>query len=324
MTGIKFSVGGSGGLGWDGHLEVARACEDLGFYGFYPSDHLMPIVDRGGGSSERLDAPTAIAALAGQTTRLRLGCLVQANLFRHPVLTAMMCNTLDHATGGRAELGLGAGANRHEYDVHGFPYPDSFHERVDRLDEALALIKLLFTQERTTFEGRFYRVHDAPFAPRPVQQPHPPITVGGMYERTMRVAARHANEWNALGPLRVVESLVVKMRDICAEEGRDFSTLRISRQGPVLLSDDRSEVERFLERQAAMMRSHRGFKPSPLYSSVEEQAADTVWVGDAPEMIDSIGRWREIGVTHFNFTTPRPFHRPMLERFAADVMPAFA
>src|SRR5215208_3627123 len=149
MAAMTFSVGGSGGLGWPAHLEVAAAAEDLGFHGFYPSDHLTNIVDRG--EPDRLDAPSTLLALSGRTSRIRLGCMVQANLLRHPVITALSYATLDHASSGRAELGMGAGGQRKEYDVHGFPYPDTVTERIERLDESVALIKALWTSDRTTY-----------------------------------------------------------------------------------------------------------------------------------------------------------------------------
>jgi alkanesulfonate monooxygenase SsuD/methylene tetrahydromethanopterin reductase-like flavin-dependent oxidoreductase (luciferase family) len=323
MASMKFSVGGTGGLGWKGHVEVATALEELGFYGFYPSDHLMPIVDRGG-DSDRLDAPSTLAALSGLTKRLRLGCLVQANLFRHPAITAMMCTTLDHASNGRAELGLGAGANRREYDIFGVPYPDTVEERIARLDEAVGLITALWANDRTTFEGTYYQVHDAPSFPKPVQQPHPTITVGGMHVGTMRVAAKYADEWNALGALKVVAGRRERMVSLCQEVGRDFSTLGISKQGAFLLTDDASEARRFIERQAEHLTANPSYTPPAGYSSAEEHAREASFVGSPAELIELIGKWREIGVNHLNFQTPRPFRRDSLERFASEVMPAFA
>lgn len=322
MAGMKFSVGGTGGLGWQGHVEVATTLEELGFYGFYPSDHLMPIVDRGG-DSDRLDAPSALAALSGRTSRLRLGCLVQANLFRHPVLTAMMCTTLDHASNGRAELGIGAGANRREYDIHGFPYPETVEERIARLDEAVGLIVALWTNDRTTFEGQYYQVHDAPHFPKPIQRPHPPITVGGMHVGTMRVAAKYATEWNALGALKVVAARKERMAALCQEAGRSINDLGISKQGAFLLTEDASEAQRFLDRQVAHLTANPSYTVPPGYASAEEHAREANFVGNVGQLTELIGRWREIGVNHINFQTPRPFQREMLERFAVEVIPAF-
>jgi alkanesulfonate monooxygenase SsuD/methylene tetrahydromethanopterin reductase-like flavin-dependent oxidoreductase (luciferase family) len=323
MAAMRFSVGGTGGLDWQGHVDAAKACEDLGYWGFYPSDHLMPVVDRGG-DQDRLDAPSTLLALAGMTSRIRLGCMVQANLLRHPVITALSNTTLDHASNGRAELGIGAGGGRREYDMHGFPYPDTVTERIERLDEAVALIKTLWANDRTTFEGKYYQVHDAPFFPKPLQQPHPPIMVGGMHSGTMRVAAKYADEWNALGSIKRVQALKERMRGICDEVGRDIATLKISTQGAYLLTEDKAEAQRFIDRQVSHMTATPNFKLVDGYSSPEEQAKESHFVGGAAELTDLAGRWSEIGVTHINFNTPRPFNRDTLEQFAAKVMPQFS
>jgi alkanesulfonate monooxygenase SsuD/methylene tetrahydromethanopterin reductase-like flavin-dependent oxidoreductase (luciferase family) len=322
MAAMRFSVGGSGGLNWQGHVDAAKACEDLGYWGFYPSDHLMPIADRGG-DQDRLDAPSTLLALAGMTSRIHLGCMVLANLLRHPVITALSHTTLDHASNGRAELGIGAGASRREYDIHGFPYPDTVAERIERLDEAVALITALWTNDRTTFEGKYYQVHDAPFFPKPLQKPRPPIMVGGMHSGTMRVAAKYADEWNALGSIKRVQGLKERMRGICDEVGRDFGTLKMSTQGGFLLTEDKAEAERFIDRQVSHLTANPNFKLVEGYSSPTEQAKESNFVGGVSELTELVGRWSELGVTHINFNTPRPWTREPLEQFAAKVMPAF-
>jgi alkanesulfonate monooxygenase SsuD/methylene tetrahydromethanopterin reductase-like flavin-dependent oxidoreductase (luciferase family) len=324
MAAMRFSVGGTGGLNWQGHVDAAAVVEACGYYGFYPSDHLMPVVDRGGGDQDRLDAPSTLLALSGRTTRIRLGCMVQANLLRHPVITATSHATLDHASNGRAVLGIGAGGNRREYDIHGFPYPDTVEERIARLEEAVALIKALWTNDRTTFEGKYYQLHDAPFFPKPVQKPHPPIMVGGMHTGTMRVAARYADEWNALGSIKRVKALKGRMRGLCDEVGRDFDSLTISKQGAFLLTEDKAEAQRFIERQVSHMTANPSFKLVEGYSSPEEQARESHFVGGVSELTDLVGRWREIGVTHLNFNTPRPFKPDTLEEFAAKIFPVFS
>src|SRR5215203_399438 len=302
MAAMTFSVGGSGGLGWPAHLEVAAAVEELGFHGFYPSDHLTNIVDRG--EPDRLDAPSTLLALSGRTSRIRLGTMIQANLLRHPVNTAMMYCTLDLASNGRADLCMGAGGARREYDINGYYYPDTVEERIGRLDEAVALIIALWTdQGPTTFEGRYYQVHNAPFFPKPVQKPHPPIMIGGMHSGTMRVAAKYADNWNSLGALKVVEARKERMREICSDVGRDFATLSISKQGGFLLTDDKAEAQGFIDRYIARITGNPAYKVPPEYSSPEEHAREAGFVGGASELIDIVGRWLEIGVTHLNLQT---------------------
>jgi alkanesulfonate monooxygenase SsuD/methylene tetrahydromethanopterin reductase-like flavin-dependent oxidoreductase (luciferase family) len=322
MALMQFSVGGSGGLSWPAHVEVARAVEDLGFHGFYPSDHLTNIYDRG--EQDRLDAPSTLLALSGRTSRIRLGTMIQANLLRHPVNTAMIYCTLDLASNGRADLCLGAGGARREYDINGYYYPDTVDERIARLDEAVQIIIALWTNDGPiTFEGNYYQLSEAPFFPKPVQKPRPPIMIGGMHSGTMRVAAKYADNWNSLGALKVVDARKERMREICSDVGRDFATLGISKQGGFLLTEDKAEAQAFIDRYIARITRNPAYTVPPQYSSVEEHARGAGFVGGASELIEIIGRWLEIGITHLNLQTPRPFKREMLEQFATKVMPAF-
>ena len=321
MTKMRFSVGGSSGLNWQDYVEIAQTCDELGFHGFYPSDHLMQVQQRGT-SGARLDSVTVLAALTGHTRRLRLGPLVLANLFRSPVMTAKMFQTIDHASNGRAELGIGASWVEAEHIAHGFPFPP-LKERQARLEESLAIITSLWTQERTTFEGQYYSVHDVPFEPKPIQKPYPPIIIGGHSISTLRITARYADEWNMLAPRREVEERIPKMREVCQAAGRDFSALRISTQLPILLSDKKADIESYVERQVSAVAGNPHFKLSPCYTSVEDQIRDGCFAGDAEEIKAQAQRWLDIGVTHIIFTTPRPFDASMMERFARDVAPAF-
>jgi alkanesulfonate monooxygenase SsuD/methylene tetrahydromethanopterin reductase-like flavin-dependent oxidoreductase (luciferase family) len=141
-----FSVGGSSGLVWNDFLEICQACDEYGYHGFYPSDHLM-IIQPGRGSGLRLEGLTVMAAMSGHTKNLRLGMLVINNNFRHPVITAKMINTIDHASGGRVEMGIGSGNIPAEFEAHGLPWP-KFSERLDRLDESLQVMKALCKARR--------------------------------------------------------------------------------------------------------------------------------------------------------------------------------
>jgi len=148
--------------------------------------------------------------------------------------------------------------------------------------------------------------------------------IGGMHSGTMRVAAKYADNWNSLGALKVVEARKERMGEICNEVGRDFATLSISKQGGFLLTEDKTEAQRFLDRYIARITANPAYKVPPGYSSPEEHAREAGFVGGANELIDVIGRWQEIGVTLLNLQTPRPFRREMLEQFAFKGMPAFA
>lgn len=318
---MLFSIGGSSGLTWQDIVDIAQTCDELGFFGFYPSDHLMQ-VQAIGTTPARLDAPTMLAALAGHTRRLRLGPLVLANLFRHPVIVAKMFSTLDHASGGRAELGIGASWAKEEHTAHGFPYPP-LRERLARLEEALEVITALWTQDRATFNGQYYQLRGVPFEPKPVQKPYPPIIIGGASNETLRIATRFADEWDILGPFSVVSEAFDRMRSACQQAGRDLSRMRVSHQMNILLTDSKADVERYVERRVAAVASDPHFKLLAQYSTPAEQIRDDLIAGDAGEVKASIQRWSDLGVNHIIFTTPRPFSRPMFEKFAAQVTPSF-
>ena len=318
MSKALFSVGGSSGLEWADFVEICQTCDELGFHGFYPSDHLMQIHGGRGATPARLEGLTVMAAMAGHTKRLRLGMLVINNNLRHPVMTAKIVNTIDHASGGRAEMGIGSGNVKLEHDVHGMEFPP-FRERVDRLDEALSVIKAIWTEEPATFHGKYYNLDEAPQMPKPVQQPHPPIIVGGRGDRTLQIAAKHADDYNQIAPLEEAKVNLARMQAVCEETGRDFTAMRRSVQMQIMLSDDTSVVERTVARGATLATQQTEY-----YAAPEDQVRDSMLLGPSSAVVEQVGRWVEAGVNHFILMTPRPFDRTMMERFAAEVVPQFS
>lgn len=317
-----FSVGGSSGLVWNDFLEICQACDDMGYHGFYPSDHLM-LIQQGRGSNLRLEGLTVMAAMSGHAKNLRLGMLVINNNFRHPVITAKMINTIDHVSGGRVEMGIGSGNIPAEFEAHGIPWP-KFSERLDRLEESLQVMKALWTTEPANFDGKYYQLKEAPMEPKPVQKPHPPIIIGGIGERTMRVAARHAQDYNQITAIRQAEANIAKFKAICAEEGRDPTGMRFSVQIPIRLSDDKAEVDTFVNNTVETYTRGASHRLSPLYDVVEDQVRDSAFWGSPEDVKEQVDKWTNIGVNHFILTTPRPFNRPMLERLMKEVIPSFS
>lgn len=318
-----FSVGGSSGLLWEDFLHICTTCDQLGYHGFYPSDHLMQIQQGRGPSSKRLEGLTVMAAMAGHTKDLRLGMLVVNNNLRHPVILAKMINTIDHASGGRAELGIGAGNVKQEHDVHGITFP-KFQERIDRLDESLSVMKALWTEDPANFQGKYYSVTDAPSSPFPVQQPHPPIIIGGTGERTMKVAAKHATDYNQItSRLDVIDNLA-KFRGFLPEHGRKPDDLRYSVQVQIRLNDDKADVDKYIENMAAIYAAQPSQHSSTHYGSMEEQLRDSMLWGSAEEVTEQVGRWTDAGINHFILMTPRPFDAHMMETFATKVAPHFS
>ena len=190
-------------------------------------DHLDPIFNDAPGSV--FEGWTMLAALSGIVHRVRLGVLVTGNTYRHPAVLANMAATLDVASGGRLEIGLGTGWVEAEHAAYGIPLP-SWKERFDRLEETCEILHRLFAEETANFDGTFYRIDGANALPKPIQRPHPPIAIGGTGEkRTLRIAALWADQWNLPGgdPDTLRHKVAVLHRH-CADVGRDPSEIEIS------------------------------------------------------------------------------------------------
>ena len=208
---------------WPELLEACRAVEAAGWDSLWIDDHLL--ADEGDSRDGKLEGWTTLAALAVLTERVRLGLLVGANTFRNPGLTAKLATTLDQLSNGRVVLGLGGGWFEREHDAFGIDFGSGFGERLDRLDEAVGLIRRLLDGETVTHDGRFYTMRDAVCEPRPIQS-HLPILIGGSGPtKTLRTTAKYADLWNAYGtPERIAASSEI-LAQRCAEEGRPFEAI---------------------------------------------------------------------------------------------------
>jgi F420-dependent oxidoreductase-like protein len=220
---------------WEDMLAVWKAADDIDvFESAWTFDHFYPIFSDPTGPC--LEGWVTLTALAQATKRLRVGVLVTGNIYRHPAVLANMAATLDIVSGGRLELGIGAGWNEEECRAYGIEL-GSLRERFDRFDEACEVIVSLLTKTTSDFDGKYYRLEDARCEPKPVQKPHPPICIGGKGEtRTLKAAARWAQHWNYPGG--PVAEFVAKREVLhrhCADIGRDPSEITISthlRLGP--------------------------------------------------------------------------------------------
>jgi F420-dependent oxidoreductase-like protein len=190
-------------------------------------DHLDPIFsDRDGPVYEGW---TMLAALSGIVQRIRLGVMVTGNTYRHPAVLANMAATLDVASGGRLEIGLGTGWVEAEHTSYGIPLPP-WKERFDRLEETCEVLHLLFAEEAADYDGSFYHLEGAKALPKPLQKPHPPIVIGGTGEkRTLRIAALWADQWNLpRGEPAVLRHKVAVLHQHCVEVGRDPAEIEVS------------------------------------------------------------------------------------------------
>jgi F420-dependent oxidoreductase-like protein len=206
---------------WPELLARTRETEALGFDGLFLVDHFYGLFDVMDPTHE---AYTMLAALAPFTQGLRLGILVCGNTYRNPAFLLKQAVTVDHVSGGRVDFGVGAGWTEREHEAYGWDYP-SARERVDRFAEALEIWDLLQREERTTYEGQHYQIVDAPFEPKPLQRPRMPLLIGGSGPRMLRLTARYADIWNAVGTPDELSTINQRLDAACAAEGRDPATL---------------------------------------------------------------------------------------------------
>lgn len=299
------------GARWEATLALWRHAEAAGFDLACVTDHFMPNTeDRRG---DVLECWSTLAALAALVPRLGIGTIVSGNTYRHPAVLAKMAATVDVISGGRLVCGIGAGWQANEHEAYGLPFHTT-GERLRRLDEACQVLKLLWTEERASFAGRYYRLADAPCEPKPVQRPHPPLLVGGGGERvTLRIAARHADHWNAWGGPATMAHKNRVLDEHCAAVGRDPRAIVRSASVVLRLTDDRTEVARLVGQVTARL------------GRTEEQAWDLVLAGSVAECQERLGRLREAGVdVVFVATTFLPGDpRPMLDRFLGEVAAPF-
>src|SRR5262245_30085050 len=234
------------GATYEDQLAVARESEALGFDAFFRSDHYLTM----GGSGEPgpTDSWVTLGALARETERIRLGTMVTAATFRHPGPLAIAVAQVDAMSGGRVELGLGAGWFEQEHTAYGIPFPP-LGERFDRLEEQLAVITGLWSTpvgKRFSYDGAHYRLQDSPALPKPVQQPHPPIIMGGTgARRTPQLAARYAAEFNL--PFNAHDAFIPacdRVRAACGAIGRDPDTMVFSAAHVLCCGKDEAEFAR--------------------------------------------------------------------------------
>ena len=224
---------------WDDLLGSALHAERTGWDGIWVADHFMPNGARS--DRPRLEAWTTIAGVGAHVPRVRIGVLVTGNTYRHPAVLAKMAATVDHICEGRLVLGLGAGWQVNEHEAYGIGLP-SVPDRLARLDEACQVIRMLHSQQRSHFAGRFYRLVDAPCEPKPLQQPLP-LLVGGSGEKvTMRIAALYADEWNCWGLPGLIAHKTEVLEQHCLDTGRDPASIQRSAQALVYMSDDTEQL----------------------------------------------------------------------------------
>ena len=229
-------------MAFDEVVDRTRFAEDLGFDGAWGFDHLQPMYGEGPG--ECFEGMTTLAALAGQTSRIRLGLLVAGATYRYPSVFAAQALTIDHASHGRLELSLGAAWFEDEHVAFDVPFP-STGERFDLLEDALEITKRLMSGDRVSYDGKRVSLRDAQQQPLPVQRPHPPIWIGGNGpKRTLPLVARYADVWHSFGTPNHLAEASARVDQLAEEAGREPSS--ILRAASVSLSDPFDTVRKYL------------------------------------------------------------------------------
>lgn len=295
------------GQSWADIVAGCRWAEQAGWHGIWVPDHFMPMA--GGFGSDNGDeaelgpiheAFALQAALAVAIPRVRVGAMVAGNTYRHPAVLAKAAATIDHISGGRFVLGLGAGWQENEHDRYGIEL-GSPGQRSDRLAEACEVVKSLLTNRRTTFRGEYYTLTEAPLEPKPVQDPLPLMVGGGGEQRTLRTVARWADEWNVWGHPEHLEQKLGVLTRRCDEIGRDVTQIRKSACAFLQLCADEREAA---DRRARL--AHRGGL-----------------VGTVGELKRTVERYEAIGVDELiipDFLSGRAARQPMFERFVTEVL----
>jgi F420-dependent oxidoreductase-like protein len=295
------------GADYGRQLAVARAAEELGFDAFFRSDHYLTM--SGSGLPGPTDSWVTLAGLARETARIRLGTMVSAATFRYPGPLAISVAQVDEMSGGRVELGLGAGWFEAEHAAYGIPFPGVV-ERFDRLEEQLAIITGLWETpvgKTFSFDGSYYPLTDSPALPKPVQRPHPPIVVGGHGpRRTPRLAARFADEFNAafVGP-EETGAAFGRARDACVAAGRDPASLVYSAAHTVCCGRTDAEVAR---------------RVAAAGIDVAELGAGGL-VGSPAQVVDKLGVFGTLGTSRMYLQVLDLHDLDHLELIAGEVMP---
>jgi F420-dependent oxidoreductase-like protein len=304
---MRFGIWPASSWSWQETLAVARHCEQTGWDSVYLADHFMPNSpgDDRARDGDSLECWSMLAALAAEVPRVRLAPLVASVTYRHPAVLANMAAAVDHISGGRLTLGVGAGWQANEHAAYGLEL-GSVKERLDRFEEACEVISSMLSHKRTTFSGRYFSLRDAPNQPPPVQEKLPLLIGGGGERRTMRIAARYADEWNTWTVPDVLARKVSVLERHCEDVDRDPGEIHVSTQALVFLSADAGRLEQIKA------------------SDLGRAAA----IGTPAEMVDIMGAYADAGADEFivpGFTIgdDQRARLEVCDLFIEEVAPAF-
>lgn len=300
------------GFSYEEILEIAREAEALSFSHLWLSDHLFLRPEEP--QTDCLEAWTLLAALSQTTSRLRLGTLVTCQSYRSPALLAKIAAGADVMSGGRLEFGVGAGWKEVEYTAYGFPFPP-IGMRVSQLVDTLEIVKAMWTSDRATYRGRHYSVVEAPCAPKPLQRPHPPITIGAFGDRMLRVVARYADVVNFRSWFLSPESYrtaLDRLREACAREGRSYDAIRRTHSAYAIIARTRTEVDAIAAEVSARWGGSAQEKAERLGEAI---------VGTPEQVRERLKAYQALGVTQVMLLFPYRREREMLRLVGEEVLP---
>ncbi len=277
---------------------IAQAAEASRFDSVWVMDHFYQLPGLGKPQAPMLEAYTLLSALAGVTKQVNLGALVGGVTYRNPALLAKTVTTLDVVSQGRAIWGIGAAWFELEHNNYGYDF-GTFGDRFEKLEEALQIVKSMFVNEQTTFDGKWYQVTNALNSPKPVRPGGPPVLIGGSGEKkTLRMVAQYADACNVFGPVGKVRTLMAVLDQHCASLGRDPSTICRTRLSTLVLADSREEAE-------ATVAGRFGAKRiGDLPDDVQTQISRMTTYGSAESVGDEIRSLLDAGLTGHIFNLP--------------------
>lgn len=312
--GYSLMLEGQEGVTWPQWLAIARTCERLGFDALLTSDHYLSVVTTEEPGSN--DAWTLLGALAASTQRLRLGTMVSPVTFRLPAVLAKGATTVDRISGGRVELGMGAGWWDQEHRTHGIPFPPA-SERFEMLEEQLEIVHGLWSEDVFSFEGRYYAFEECRFLPKPVQRPHPPIVLGGKGgPRLARLVARWADGFNRVGGAPdELRASIERVNDAVDRAGRDVASVTMSFMTWVFVGRTDAEWRD---------RADRARRMDPTAGSLEEYLDDLsrdCIVGTVDQAIERMNEYAAAGVQRFVLNHELFDDLDQIELLAEEILP---
>jgi F420-dependent oxidoreductase-like protein len=314
---VCLMIEGQEGVGWQEWVALAEACEEAGLEALFRSDHYLSMFDEG--ESGSLDAWATLSGLAALTSKLRLGTMVSPATFRHPSALAKTVVTADHISGGRVELGLGAGWFEREHAAYGFSFAET-RTRMKVLGEQLEIVHGQWTSDDFSFEGEHYSIESLNALPKPVQTPHPPLIMGGSGKKaSVELAGCWADEYNTVGPTpERCSELRHDLDQACRRHGREPSNLALSVMTTGIVGADRAEFDERVARVLAVMNND----DSP--DDFVRQNRNSQVLGTVEEAIESLRAYEAAGVERIMLQHLLHRDLDMVRLLGESVAPALA